>query len=126
MTKPLRTDEISDFDMAQLLLFEEALHRHQSQFGRVDARNHAAAELVPVFDTEAWQIAANDGTGFLPSLLAGGLSMVDRRKDWPVRREGFSGPARTAHLAEAERREACRHEVPRSNGCLAATSILSH
>ncbi len=96
---------MSDFDMCQLLVFEEALARNQPFHGRAEARRRAVAQMPLVFDTPAWQAAATTGDSLLPSYLAAALGGVARRADWPSRRQLFNDQARDAHLAEAQARQ---------------------
>lgn len=99
------TDQMSEFDMRQLLVFEEALARHQPLYGRAEARRRAMAEMPLVFDTPAWQAAAHNGDSLLPSYLASALGGVAQRADWPSRRQVFNGAVRERHLAEARTRQ---------------------
>jgi hypothetical protein len=92
---------MSDFDMRQLLVSEEALARYQSLHGRAEARRRAAAEIPLVFDTPAWQAAVRSGDNLLPSYLAAAVGGVVRCGDWPSRRQLFDDQARGCHLAEA-------------------------
>jgi hypothetical protein len=77
---------MSEFDMRQLLVFEEALVRNQPLYGRAEARRRAAAQMPLVLDTPAWQAAASTGDSLLPSYLAAALGGVAQRADWPSRR----------------------------------------
>jgi hypothetical protein len=99
-----QTDEISVFDMGQLLLFAEGIERHELQVGRAEARRRAFAEMHMVFDSPTLQAAVQRNDELLPSYLAQELSWVARRRDWPSRRQGFVREERDAHLAEAWRR----------------------
>ena len=104
MVRKRRADQMSDFDIRQLLVFEEALTRYQAILGRADARQRAAAGMPLVFDNPTWQAAVQNGDGLLPSYLASALSGVARRGDWPARRQLFDDLVRESHLAEARRR----------------------
>lgn len=100
-----KTDEMSAFDVGQLLLFAEKLDLNQ-QYGRKGARSRAAAQIPLVFDSPTLQEAVLSADDLLPSYLAMCLNMLVRRGDWAERRVGFTGAVRDAHLAEAERRAA--------------------
>jgi hypothetical protein len=95
------TDQMSDFDMRQLLVFEEALTRYQPLYGRAEARRRATGEIPLVFDMPTWQAAARSGDGLLPSYLAAALGGAAQRADWPSRRQLFDDQVRGRHLAEA-------------------------
>ena len=69
------TDEVSEFDMKQLLLFEEVLHQHEAIIGPPDARSHTAAEMPQVFDSPTMQAAVGTGDPLLPSYLAQELGL---------------------------------------------------
>lgn len=99
------TDEISGFDMGQLLVFEEGLERHEPMVGRAEGRRRAVAGMLLVFDSPTLQAAIQDSDDLLPSYLAQMLGWVAQRSDWPSRRQRFDGQARDAHLAEARRRQ---------------------
>lgn len=99
-----KTDQVSEFDIKQLLIFDEALRRHQPSAGRRAARQMAAAELSLVFDLKPLERAARRGDPLLPSYLAQTLSQFAQRNDWPSWQQRFDGPAREAHAAEAKRR----------------------
>lgn len=102
------TDEMSEFDMRQMLLLEEGTLRYRPLVGRVGARQRAADEMSLVFDSPALETAARGSDPLLPSLLAMVLGGVARRSDWTGRRLAFAGPARDIHITEAKRRVAAR------------------
>ena len=102
------TDEISEFDMRQFVLLEEATLRLRQELGRAGAREQALREVPLVFDMPVLDAAARSGDRMLASQLAVILGGVSKRGDWPGRRESFAGPVREAHLAEARRRVAER------------------
>jgi len=110
-----QTDEISVFDMGQLLVFAEGIERHELQVGRAEARRRAVAEMHMVFDSPTLQAAVQRNDALLPSFLAQELSWVARRRDWPSRRQRFVREERDAHLAEAWRR--CS-ELPAKRGAV--------
>jgi hypothetical protein len=97
------TDEMSEFDVGQLLLFEEAIRRYQPAVGRRGARDRAVEEMPLVFDSETLGAAARSGDRLLPSYLAQELAWVAQRTDWGSRRQRIVGAVRDAHLAEAPR-----------------------
>ncbi len=76
---------MSDFDMRQLLVFEEALTRYQPLYGRTEARRRAAAEMPLVFDIPRWRTEARGYDSLQPSYLAAALGGVAQRADWPFR-----------------------------------------
>lgn len=100
------TDQLSDFDMRQMLLLEEGLACHQAALGKTDALWRAVGEIPLVFDLPALDADARAGNPTLPSTLAMVLSWVSQRGDWPDRRRAFTGPVRDAHVAEACQRTA--------------------
>jgi hypothetical protein len=105
------TDEMSEFDMRQMLLLEEGTLRCRPLIGRAGARQRAADEMPLVFDLPALETAARGSDPLLPSSLAMVLGWVASRSDWPARRLAFAGVARDAHIAEAWRRVAARPEA---------------
>jgi hypothetical protein len=107
------TDEFSEFDMRQLLLFEESVRQYQPMVGRRGARDRAAAEMPLIFDSEPLNAAVHNGDPLLPSYLAQHLAWVAQRSDWSSRQRGFVSAARDAHLVEAERRRSGRDGAPR-------------
>jgi hypothetical protein len=107
LTAPGRsTDQLSDFDMRQMILLEEGLTRHQAALGRTDALRQAAAEMPLVFDLPTLDADVRAGSPMLPSTLAMILGWVSQRSDWQDRRTAFTGPARDTHTAEARQRSA--------------------
>lgn len=96
------TDELPEFDMRQLLLFDELVQRYQSQMGRAATRRRAADEMPLVFDSPAMEAAARRDDPLLPSFLAQQRSWVVRRSDWVQRKQLFTGPVRAVHMTEAE------------------------
>ncbi len=110
------TDEMSEFDIRQMLLFEEGTLRYRPLIGRAGARQRAADEMPLVFDSPALDTAARGSDPLFPSLLATVLSGVASRRDWPDRRLDFAGPARAAHVTEARHRVAARSAVTDRGG----------
>ena len=106
------TDEMSEFDMRQMLLLEEGTLRLRPTLGRIGAREQAAYEMPLVFDSPVLEAAVRSGDPLLPSSLAVVLGGASSRKDWPGRRESFVGPVRDAHITEAQRRVAARGTEP--------------
>ena len=102
------TDEMSEFDMRQMLLLEEETLRYRPLIGRAGARQRAAEEMPLVFDSRALETAARVSDPLLASTLAMLLGGVSSRTDWPERRLAFAGLARDAHITEARRRVAAR------------------
>ena len=100
------TDELSDFDMRQMLLLEEQTLRLRETLGRNGARERAVNEVPLVFDLPVLEAAVRRCDPLLPSILATVLGGVSRRNDGATRREAFTGPARDAHITEARRRAA--------------------
>lgn len=100
------TDQLSDFDIRQMLLLEEGLTRHQAALGKTDALRRTVGEIPLVFDLPALDADARAGNPALPSTLAMVLSWASQRGDWPDRRRAFTGPVRDAHVADARRRTA--------------------
>lgn len=100
MARKRYTDEMSEFDIRQMLLFEEGILRYRPTLGRAAAREKAAQEMPLIFDSTGL-----DAPGpMYPSILASVLGGLSRRKDWPSRRQAFTGPARANHIVEAQRR----------------------
>jgi hypothetical protein len=95
---------MSEFDLGQLLLFDEAVRQYQPILGRRGACDRAVKEMPLGFDSETLDAAVRSGDPLLASYLAQELSWVAQRNDWSSRRQRFVGAARDAHLAEAERR----------------------
>lgn len=109
------TDEMSEFDMRQMLLLEEGTLHYRPLIGRAGARQRAPDEMPLVFDSPGPE-AARGIDPLLPSSLAMVLGGVARRGDWPARRLAFVGAARDAHIAEARRRVAARSETTSGGG----------
>jgi hypothetical protein len=110
------SDEMSEFDMQQMLLLEEGTLRYRPLIGRAGARQRAVDEMPLVFDSPALETAARGGDPLLPSSLAMILGGVASRSDWSARRLAFAGAARDAHIAEARRRVAARSAVAERGG----------
>lgn len=104
MTPGRITDELSSFDIGQLLLFDELVRGFEPTYGRRAALTRAVSGMPLVFDLPSLTAAVGQGEQFLASLLAEVLSWVASRTDWATRRDGFTAGARAAHLAEAQRR----------------------
>jgi hypothetical protein len=98
------TDQLTQFDIHQLLLFEEGMARYTSIFGHKSARRRAAEEIPQVFDSATLQRAVLNQDPLLGSYLTVELSWVARRGDWPSRRKMFVKSARNGHRTEANRR----------------------
>lgn len=107
-TRGRSTDQLSDFDMRQMLLLEEGLAHHQAALGKADALRRAVGEIPLVFDLPKLDADARAGDPTLSSTLAMALSWVSQRGDWPDRRRAFTGPVRDAHVADARQRAAGR------------------
>lgn len=106
MTRGRITDDLSSFDIGQLLLFDELVRGFEPTYGRRGALTRAVSGMPLVFDLPSLTAAAGQGEQFLASLLAEVLSWIASRADWAERREGFTAAAQAAHLAEAQRRRA--------------------
>jgi len=106
MTRGRITDDLSSFDIGQLLLFDELVRGFEPTYGRRGALTRAISAVPLVFDMPSLTAAVEQGDEFLASLLAEVLSWVASRTDWAGRREGFTVAARASHLAEAQRRPA--------------------
>ncbi len=104
MAKIRLTDEVSDFDMRQMLLLEERITLLRPAIGKAEARRRAAAEIPLAFGMPALDAAARADGPMLSSTLAMLLGGLSKRADRPDRREAFAGPARDAHVAEARQR----------------------
>lgn len=105
MTTPGRiTDDLSPFDIGQLLLFDELIRGFEPTYGRRAALTRAVSGMPLVFDLPSLTAAVRQGEQFLASLLAEVLNWVAARTDWAARRDGFTAAARAAHLSEAHRR----------------------
>lgn len=102
------SDELSEFDMRQMLLLEEGTLRYRPVIGRAGARHRAADEMPLAFDLPSLERAARNADPLLASTLAMVLGGVASRSDWPARRRAFAGAVRDAHLVEARRRVAAR------------------
>ncbi len=111
-----RTDEMSEFDMRQMLLLEEPTLRYRPLIGRAGARQRAADEMPLAFDLPALENAVRGSDPLLASSLAVVMGWVASRSDWPGRRLAFAGAARDAHIAEARRRAAARPEATGGDG----------
>ncbi len=99
-----KTDELSEFDLRQLILFEEGSRRHKKTHGAKEARRLAVDGMPLVFDSAPLETGAVAGDSLLPSYLAQILSWVSRRSDWDSRYQRLAGELREAHLVEAKRR----------------------
>ena len=110
------TDELSEFDMRQMLLLEEGTLRYRPLIGHAGARQRAADEMPLVFDSPGLETAARGNDPLLPSSLAMVLGWLASRSDWPARRLAFSGAIRDAHIAEARRRASARFEATGDGG----------
>jgi hypothetical protein len=98
------TEELSPFDLGQLLLFDELLRGFEPTHGRSGSIARAVGALPPVFDLPVLADAARHGGEALSSLVAQVHGWAADRADWGERREQFTAAARSAHLAEAQRR----------------------